>query len=297
MPSSAKSALLTLHLGAFLMGATGLFSKIIELPAWDITGYRTWIAAAVLFAWVWWRERNVALRSVRDYGRMVVLGVLLALHWVTFFYSMQVANIAVGMISLYAYPVVTVFLEPWIKRTKLDWRDVVSGVLVLFGIYWLVPEFSIDNNMTQGVIWGVISALTFAVRNLLLSYWFSNQTAARSMSYQVLIVALLMTPVLLLSPHQPSTHDWWLLLCLGVFFTAFTHTLLGFALRYLKAKTVGLVACLQPVYAVGYEIAVLHTYPDWSTLFGGSIIMAAAIYESVREHNKAALIASIGNSA
>ncbi|MEN0035600.1 MAG: DMT family transporter [Cellvibrio sp.] len=285
--SSAKSALLTLHLGAFLMGATGLFSKIIELPAWDITGYRTWIAAVVLFVWVYWRERNLGLKSPRDYGRMLILGVLLALHWVTFFYSMQVANIAVGMISLYAYPVVTVFLEPWIKRTKLDWRDVVSGCLVLVGIYCLVPEFDISNNMTQGVIWGVISALTFAVRNLLLSYWFSDQTAARSMSYQVLIVALLMTPVLLLSPHQPSNHDWWLLICLGIVFTAITHTLLGFSLRYLKAKTVGLVACLQPVYAVIYEIAVLHTYPDWGTLIGGSIIMAAAIYESVREHNKA----------
>ncbi len=284
--SPAKSALLTLHLGAFMMGATGLFSKIIELPAWDITGYRTWIAAVVLFIWVWWRERNIALKAPRDYGRMLILGALLALHWVTFFYSMQVANIAVGMISLYAYPVVTVFLEPWIKRTQLDWRDVVSGVLVLVGIYWLVPEFDVSNNLTEGVIWGVISALTFAVRNLLLSYWFSNQTAARSMSYQVLIVALLMTPVLLLSNHQPTEKDWWLLICLGIVFTAVTHTLLGFSLRYLKAKTVGLVACLQPVYAVMYEIFLLHEIPATSTLIGGAIIMGAAIYESVREHKK-----------
>lgn len=284
--SPAKSALLTLHLGAFMMGATGLFSKIIELPAWDITGYRTWIAAAVLFIWVWWRERNIALKAARDYGRMLVLGILLALHWVTFFHSMQVANIAVGMISLYAYPVVTVFLEPWIKRTRLDWRDVVSGVLVLVGIYWLVPEFDVSNNLTEGVIWGVISALTFAVRNLLLSHWFSNQTAARSMSYQVLIVALLMTPVLLLSNHQPAEKDWWLLICLGIIFTAVTHTLLGFSLRYLTAKTVGLVACLQPVYAVIYEIFLLHEIPATSTLIGGAIIMGAAIYESVREHKK-----------
>lgn len=284
--SSAKSALLTLHLGAFLMGATGLFSKIIELPAWDITGYRTWIAAVVLFLWVWWREYHIGLKSVRDFGRMFILGVLLAAHWVTFFYSMQVSSIAVGMISLYAYPVVTVFLEPWLKRTRLDWRDVMSGFLVLIGIYCLVPEFDIDNNTTQGVLWGVVSALTFAVRNLLLGHWFKKQSAARSMSYQVLVVALLMTPVLWLSPHEPTTHDWWLLLCLGIGFTAITHTLLGFSLRYLKAKTVSLVTCLQPVYAVGYEIAVLHTYPDIGTLIGGSIIMVAAIYESVREHQK-----------
>lgn len=284
--SPAKSAMLTLHLGAFMMGATGLFSKIIALPAWDITGYRTWIAAAVLFAWVWWRERNLRLQQARDYPRMLLLGALLALHWVTFFYSMQVSNIAVGMISLYAYPVMTVFLEPWIKRTRLDWRDLLSGVLVLFGIYCLVPEFDVNNNTTQGVFWGVVSALTFAVRNLLLSLWFSQQTAARSMSYQVLIVALLMTPVLMVSNHQPSERDWWLLICLGIIFTAVTHTLLGYSLRYLKAKTVGLVACLQPVYAVVYEIFLLNEVPATSTLIGGAIIMAAAIYESVHEHKK-----------
>lgn len=285
--SSAKSAMLTLHLGAFMMGATGLFSKIIALPAWDITGYRTWIAAAVLFAWVGWRERSLRLQQARDYPRMLLLGALLALHWVTFFYSMQVSNIAVGMISLYAYPVVTVFLEPWIKRTRLDWRDLLSGFLVLFGIYCLVPEFDVNNNTTQGVFWGVISALTFAVRNLLLSLWFSQQTAARSMSYQVLIVALLMSPVLMVSTHQPSEKDWWLLICLGIIFTAVTHTLLGYSLRYLKAKTVGLVACLQPVYAVVYEIFLLNEIPATNTLIGGAIIMAAAIYESVHEHKKA----------
>lgn len=284
--SSVKSAWISLHFTAFLMGATGLFSKLIQLPAWDITGYRTWIAAAVLFAWLAWRERNLRLKSRQDYGRMLVLGALLTFHWITFFYSMQVANIAVGMLSLYAYPVMTVFLEPWIKRTRLDWRDVISGFLVLLGIYCLVPEFSFDNTMTQGVVWGVISAFTFAIRNLLLSLWFSGQSAARSMSYQVLVVALLMTPVLLLSPHKPSHQDAWLLLLLGVFFTAFTHTLLGHSLRYLKAKTVGLVACLQPVYAVIYEILLLHEYPANSTLIGGAIIMLAAIYESVHEHNR-----------
>ena len=281
--SSAKSALMTLHVSAFLMGATGVFSKLIQLPAWDITGWRTWIAAGLLFAWVWWRERSLALKSRRDYWRMLLLGCLLGVHWITFFHSMQVSNIAIGMISLYAYPVITVFIEPWLKRTRLDWRDVVSGCLVLVGIYLLVPEFDMRNNFTQGVAWGLLSALTFAVRNLLLGYWFSGQSAARSMSYQVLVVALFMSPVLLLTSHEPSPHDWWLLLGLGVVFTAFTHTLLGFALRHLKAKTVGLVACMQPVYAVIYEVIFLHTYPNQLTLLGGAIIMAAAFYESINK--------------
>jgi len=271
------------------MAATGLFSQIIDLPAWDITGYRTWIAAVVLFAWVWWREGNIALDSARDYRRMLILGVLLCVHWITFFHAMQVSNIAIGMLSLYAYPVMTVFMEPLLKGTKIHWGDVASGMFVIIGIYFLVPEFDIANNMTQGVLWGVVSAFTFALRNLLLGYWFSDQSSARSMSYQVLIVALLMTPVILTSTHKPTHVDWGLILVLGLFFTALSHTLFGYALRYLKAKTVALVACMQPVYGVIYGVIFLHSIPDMATFVGGAIIVTAAIYESLRAHNKAAL--------
>ncbi len=287
--SSTKSALITLHVGAFLMAATGLFSQIIKLPAWDITGYRTWIAAGVLFTWVWWREGHIALNSARDYRRMLVLGVLLCIHWITYFHSMQVSSIAIGMLSLYAYPVLTVFMEPLIAGNKIDWGDVVSGVFVLIGIYFLVPEFDFSNNTTQGVLWGLVSAFSFALRNLLLSNWFSGQSSARSMSYQVLIVALLMSPVIFTSTRSPTNVDWGLILILGLFFTAFSHTLFGYALRYLKAKTVGLVACMQPVYGVIYGVIFIHSIPNVSTFVGGAIIVTAAIYESLREHNKSAI--------
>lgn len=280
---------MTLHIGAFLMAATGLFSKLISLPAWDITGYRTWIAAAVLFAWVWWKEGHVKLSSTRDYGRMLILGALLCVHWITFFHSMQVSNIAVGMLSLYAYPVMTVFMEPILRGTKIDWGDVASGMFVLVGIYFLVPEFDFRNNMTQGVLWGILSAFTFALRNLLLSYWFSDQSSARSMSYQVLIVALLMTPVIVTSTNVPTSTDWLLILILGLFFTAFSHTLFGYSLRYLKAKTVALVACMQPVYGVIYGVIFLHSIPDVATFIGGAIIVTAALYESLRAHGKSTI--------
>ena len=81
--------------------------------------------------------------------------------------------------------------------------------------------------------------------------------------------------------------DCWLLLFLGLLLTALSHTLFGYALRYLKAKTVGLVACLQPVYAIIYGMVLLHSMPDTATYLGGAIIVSAAIYESVREHRKA----------
>lgn len=279
-----RSALMTLHITVLLMGATGLFSQLIQLPAWDITLYRTWIAVVALFAWVFWRERRLRMTARHEYGKLIVLGVLLGVHWITFFHAMQVAGIAVGMIALYTYPVITVFLEPWIKRTQLDWRDVLSGLLVLVGIYFLVPEFDFANSTTQGVFWGVLSALLFALRNVLQGYWFSGESAARTMSYQVLVVAVCMTPWLFFTPHQPTGWDVGLLVALGLGFTAVTHTLFAHTLRYLKAKTASLVACLQPVYGTLYGVLLLAAIPALTTVIGGLIIVAAAVYESVREH-------------
>ena len=285
--TSRRSALVTLHITVLLMGATGLFSQLIQLPAWDITLYRTWIAVFGLFGWVIWREKTVLMAARRDYGRLILLGVLLGVHWITFFHAMQVAGIAIGMISLYSYPVITVFLEPWIKRTRIDWQDVVSGLLVLVGIYLLVPEFNLSNSATQGVFWGVLSAFLFALRNVLQGHWFSGVSAARTMSYQVLVVAVCMPPLLFCTTYEPSPNDVLLLLALGIGFTAVSHTLFAHTLRYLKAKTASLVACLQPVYGTLYGVLLLAAIPALSTVVGGVIIVSAAIYESVREHRAA----------
>lgn len=274
--------MLVLHLTVVLMGATGIFARVIDLPAWEITGYRTAIAAAVLFAWVQWREGAVGLDSARDYARMLLLGVLLGLHWVTYFHAMQLSSVAIGMIALFAYPVMTVFLEPFFTRIQLNWRDLISGVLVLLGVYLLVPEFDLANNTTQGVLWGLFSALLFALRNILLGHWFSEVSAARSLAYQTAVTALMIAPALLWVGELPRVGDVGLVLLLGVLFTAVAHALLGYSLRFLRPKTVGLVSCMQPVYGVLYALLLLGSVPTLATIVGGLLVSLAAFYETLQ---------------
>ncbi|WP_269745018.1 DMT family transporter [Gilvimarinus agarilyticus] len=271
-----------LHLTVVLMGATGIFARVIDLPAWEITGYRTAIAALVLFVWVQWREGSIALDGLRNYARMLLLGLLLGLHWITYFQAMQVSSVAIGMIALFAYPVMTVFLEPFFTRIRLNWRDLVSAVLVLLGIYLLVPDFDLANRVTQGVMWGLLSALLFALRNILLGHWFSEVSAARSLAYQTAVTALMIAPALWLVGALPQTSDVGLVLLLGVVFTAIAHALLGYSLRFLRPKTVGLVSCMQPVYGVLYALLLLGSVPSLATLAGGLLVSLAAFYETLQ---------------
>lgn len=211
---------------------------------------------------------------------MILLGVFLALHWVTYFHAMQVSSVAVGVIALYTFPVITVFLEPLFHGERPHSKDVMSAVLVLFGIYLLVPEFSLDNQTTQGLLWGILSALFFALRNIIQGHYFKGYSARHSLFYQTLVTFLVLLPFSYEVIPEVTDVQWGQLLLLGVFFTALPHTLFAYSLLNLKAKTVSLVACVQVVYAMIFAAVLLAEWPHITTVIGGLIVVSAAMFES-----------------
>lgn len=268
------------HSAVFLFGLTALFSKLIALPALEITLLRSLFAVVALWAVIRWQGEPVKLQTRGDYATVLLLGVLLAGHWVTYFHAMQVSSIAVGVIALYTFPVMTVFLEPLFHGDRPHWADVISGVGVVFGIYLLVPEFRLDDATTQGVLWGMLSALLFALRNIVQGRYFRRYPAKQALMYQILITIVVLLPFGSAVIPQVSTAQWSQLLLLGVIFTALPHTLFAFSLRNFKAKTASLVACLQVVYASLFAALLLGEWPAVTTIIGGLIVVAAAMFET-----------------
>ena len=272
--------LLAIHSAVFIFGFTALFSKLIDLPALDITMLRSIITFLALGSFILWQKQSLKLNSTKDYKIIIVIGLLLALHWVTYFHAMQVSTIAIGVISLYTFPVITVFLEPMFHGEKPHIKDIISALLVFIGIYLLVPEFSLDNQMTQGIVWGFISAFLFALRNILQGRYFKKYSAKQSLYYQSLITFIVLVPFSYEIVSEVTLNQWQQLFILGLFFTALPHTLFAFSLLELKAKTVSLIACVHVVYATTFAILLLNEWPEISAIIGGVIIVATAMYES-----------------
>lgn len=286
MTNSFKG-LVAIHSAVLFLGITALFSKLISLTALEISLLRSIFAAAIILFIVLWQKKSIKLFKAKDYGIAVLLGVLLAVHWVTYFHAMQVSSVAVGVIALYTFPVITVFLEPLFHGDKPHIKDVVSALVVLLGIYLLVPEFSLSNETTQGLLWGILSALFFALRNIIQGHYFKRYTAKHSLFYQSLVTFIVLLPFSYEVIPEVTNIQWGQLLILGVFFTALPHTLFAFSLLNLKAKTVSLVACVQVVYATLFAAALLSEWPQISTVIGGLIVVSAAMYESYTTGRKA----------
>ncbi|MBE9559403.1 MAG: DMT family transporter [Proteobacteria bacterium] len=277
----SREGLLAVHAAVLIFGFTALFSKLLTLPALEITFYRSVVAFIVIAIYVAYKKQAFLLDSTRDYLMAGLLGVLLATHWVSYFYAMQISSVAIGVIALYTFPVITVFLEPLFHGEKPHSADIVSSVAVLFGIYLIVPDFSLDDSTALGVAAGVFSAFMLALRNILQRRNFSGYSASQALLYQSAVVVLALFAFIDAETINIDERQWALLILLGVVFTALPHTLFAYGLLHLKAKTAGLIACVQVVYAAVFAALFLGEWLSLNVVVGGLIVVSAAMYESL----------------
>ncbi|MBL4941002.1 MAG: DMT family transporter [Colwellia sp.] len=282
--NTQQQSLLFLHSAVLLFGGTALFSKLIGLPALDITVYRAGVAALVLFILLTLQKKQITLASAKDYGIAVVLGIVVGIHWVTYFAGMQMAGVTIGIIAFFTYPVITVFLEPLLNRAKVSRKphvkDVVIAVIVLIGIFLLIPEINLGNQVTMGIATGVFSGFFFALRNILHKNYFSHYSGPHTMLYQTLVACLVLALFVEVPPMKVSDSDWLLILLVGIVFTAMPHALFASSLRHLSATTAGLISCLQPLYGSVLAFLLLNERVNMLTVIGGLLVISAALFET-----------------
>jgi drug/metabolite transporter (DMT)-like permease len=274
MGGKTKS-LIEIHLAVLLFGLAGLFGKFVSLPSIIIVLGRVFFASIALGIVLSVTKQSFKLKALKDYIYLGILGIILAIHWTTFFQSIKVSTVAVGLLSYSTFPVFTTFIEPLIFREKLLRRNVILAFVTLFGVALIIPKFELANNITQGVIWGTISGFTFAILSILNRKLVKKYSGLIIAFYQDGIASLALLPFFFLVSPQFQVRDILLLILLGVLLTALSHTLFIRGLATIKAQLASIIASLEPVYGVLFAFLFLHEIPALRTLIGGGFILVA----------------------
>src|SRR5262245_26755533 len=270
-------SLLAINSAVMLFGLAGVLGKMTELPATVIVFGRVVVAGAALSVVALTLGASLRPHKAMDAFILCGQGLLLAAHWVSFFQSINVSNVAIGLLSFSSFPLFTALLEPTLLRQRLRGAELAGALLVLPGIYLLVPSASLDNSTTQGVAWGVLAGATFALLSVG-NRWLGRSYASVTISlYQETVAALALLPALWLTPlAAPLTvYQAFLLIALGLVCTALAHTLFIAGMRSVTAQLASLLACLEPVWGILFALALLGETPAARTLLGGIIILMA----------------------
>ena len=282
MKSQHTNHLLELLLGTLFISTSGVLGKFIDLPTPVIIWFRSAFGALFLYVFCRYKHYNIKITSKKDFSTVLLSAIFLGTHWITYFYSLKLSNVALGMLSLFTFPVITALLEPLFIKSKLDKIHIFLGILVLVGIYILSPDFDFESSQVKGILLGVFSALCYALRNLILKRNISSYSGTALMMHQILILSVLLIPTIFLMDISNISSQFPYIIILALVTTAIGHSIFIHSLKYFSVSTASIINSIQPVLGIIMAYFFLKEIPTWNTFFGGSLILATVIIESIR---------------
>jgi drug/metabolite transporter (DMT)-like permease len=271
------TSLLFLHLAVLLFGLSGLLGKLIPASALTVTFGRSALAALTLALVIRGKQGRWALSGLGGVWPVTLAGLLLAVHWVTFFLAVKESTIAIGLLAFSTFPMFVTLLEPCFVGGRWQRMDLGVALRVTVGLILVVPEYRFGSHLFRGACWGVVSALTFA----LLSLWNQRQVhragALALACGQNAVAAVLLLPFVAAERVVLSPWEWAGLGFLGIVCTAVAHAAFIRSLAGVRAHVAGVVTALEPVYGIVFAAVLLGEIPSPRTIGGGLIILSVAV--------------------
>jgi len=278
-----RRAYIELHLAVFLFGFTAILGKIISVPETVLVWWRVLLTTISLLFLV-----KIG-KLIREMPRKLIfqflaIGILVAIHWVTFFGAAKYANVSVCLICMAIASFFTALLEPFIMKQRVKWFELGLGLIIIPGMALIVQN--IESYMLIGVIMGLISAFLAALFSTLNKKLITKSSPLEITFLEIggalLFLTLIMPIYLYFEPTIqliPIGMDWIYLLILALVCTTFAYVLNIRALNHITAFAANLTINLEPVYGILLAIILLQENKELNNLFYiGVLMILSAIF-------------------
>jgi drug/metabolite transporter (DMT)-like permease len=266
-----------------MWGFTGILGKLIHLESLVIVWHRVLIAFLALGLFMVVRKYPMRIASFKDGLKLVGVGVIVALHWITFYKSIQLSTASLGILCLSTTTLHVTWLEPLVMRRPFQRIEFLLGLLVIFGIYFVSSDFKA--NEYEALMYGLISAMCaalFSVFNAKLAQDIPTPT----ITLFEMLTGFVFISIVLAFQGRFSTElfvmtqsDFYWLLFLGILCTSFAFLVTIEIVKMLGAFTVSLSINLEPIYTILLAIFILneHTLLNSKFYIGAALIILVVV--------------------
>jgi drug/metabolite transporter (DMT)-like permease len=280
-----------LHLIVLIFGLTGVLGKLITVNSSLLVWYR--LAIALLGILIYFVITKFSLKiTKKQLVKTLLVGVIIAAHWVTFFEAIKQSNVSVALVCFSSSTLFTSLIEPFYFKRKIKVYELIFGIIIILGLYFI---FSFEFKYLIGMIISVISAA--------LASWFTvlngvliKETNAKTISFYELLGAFIVVSIYLLFTTKadlsqliiPIEDVKWLII-LGTVCTAFAFIVSVEVMKKISPYTVTMSVNLEPIYSI---ILAILIWPESEIMsygfYMGTIIVIATIFLNAIFKNRAA---------
>lgn len=278
--SSRWTFIFWLHVIVLIWGFSGSLGRLIALGSLELVWLRTAIAAIALIAFMLMRRRPLVLPPLRDCIRLTALGVLIAIHWLTFFECIKQSNVSIALACLSTGPLFVAIIEPIAFKRQIASSEVLLAVGVLSGMILALGDLHAEMYaITLGIISSALVSL-FAVNNAFLVNRLPSEVITL---WELGAAALVLTLVLVFRGdamvvlQETHTMDWVWLLVLALVCTTFAFTISVQVMKRLTPFTMVLTVALEPVYGILIALAIFGETEAMSSKFYLGVLAVIAM--------------------
>lgn len=276
---------LKLHFIVFLWGFSAILGKLVTIPALEMVFYRSILAALGMGILILAVKGTFSVTR-SELIKLILIGFIVALHWVAFFGSARVSNVSVSLVGFATNSLWTAFLEPWFNRSRVKKFELLLGLVVIFGLYII---FSFDFQYKLGLFIGIVAGFTSALFSVLTSKMVRRVSAYTITFYEMIGVFIALTlflPVYKVTWAEngilqlvPKPMDWVYIALLAGVCSVYAFSTAVELMKKISVFLIQLTLNLEPIYGIIMAVIIFGSQEKMGTNFyiGTLIILSAVV--------------------
>ncbi len=282
---------LHLHFLVFIAGFTAILGELISIGSIPLVWYRMFIAGILMFFYIKLIRLKIKV-DTRTMFRFFAAGVIIALHWITFFEAIKQSNISITLAMFSTGAFFASFIEPLIYRRRVIWYEILFGIIVVIGVILITQS---EIKYINGILLGISSAL-FSTLFAVLNGKFIEKHNATVISFYEFISGVTFITLFILIFRGGfskgffilSTNDWIFLFILASICTAYAFIGAVQVMKLISPYTVVLSYNLEPIY--GITLA-LFLFPETETMspqfyYGAILVLLTVLTDGIIKNSK-----------
>ena len=282
---------LHLHFLVLIAGFTAILGKKITIGALELVWYRMAIAGIIMFIYIKIIKLNIKI-SKKTLLQFSVAGVIIALHWITFFEAINQANVSIALAMFSSGAFFASFIEPLFFKRRILGYEIIFGIVVILGVLLITSS---EMDYINGIILGLFSALFSTLFAVINGRFIERHRATVISFYEFVSGVLFLTIFILLSGKTfdvefftLSNDDWIYLFILASICTAYAFIGSVDVMRYISPFTVILSYNLEPIYGIAIALVLFPETEKMSPQFylGAILILITVLFDAVFKNYK-----------
>ena len=281
MQSDKLKNYLHLHFLVLIAGFTAILGELISIEAIPLVWYRMTIAGVLMFLFIKFKKMSLKV-PLKAVIRFSIAGVIIALHWITFFAAIKASNISITLAMFSTGAFFASLIEPLFYKRKIIGYEIIFGFIVIAGVVLITQT---ELQYLLGIALGISSAL-FSTLFAVLNGQFVKKYKASVISFYEFVSGVLFMSIFIAftgdgfdaSYFQLTSSDWICLFILASICTAYAFIASIHVMKHITPYTLVLTYNLEPIY--GIVLAVI-LFPQTETMRPLFYVGAALIISTV----------------